>query len=938
MEDARIGAPKLVESKLMFPPHRRSHLKSDTYRTLVRILSPFCGSDDVSLATEFDPQQLRHAYTSHLKQSTIESSGQPVDEDFVRPEIGDSAMEKVTVVEDGMGMDSLEDGCFHESEVKMNVIKDVSIVERSDNGSAERELQGASSQENHCVHEESHRDKLEAANMVEGNKVLIDDNSSNKTRSLDQTNCGNDQISPKKFTEEIVEHQQVMAEQDAVNRVQNLSMTIFSSEGDNIGEASKHKDNQENILPIVDKAMYQLTETQPKESKPEGIVCEPYLEMEKSHVSSFEVMEVEDGEQCSEKVCGVDLSCLDKEMPFWANELSKNSEDWAVSMDVDTSEVGHKIVSEDIQMEKCLIENEDIEEGEICGDSTHEISEDPAVLDEKHSSIQANGEAKKPDSLFSDIVENATHENKEESKQKKSNLDACKHGSMDSVKMVTTIIEDQNDFMLEEAGYTVKDSRPNRDANSFTARISNQVPRGQVPSECATGRKEIASTEKETGACNKKKRGSCTEGRKERKKIQKRKKRAEKNRKLGVKRLKLLPVTVPKPVVYCRHYIKGRCHEGDKCKFSHDTTPATKSVVRYWFFTNPCSYFARHSCMKGDDCPFDHQLFKYPCSNFVSKGSCPRGDTCMFSHKILPQEQSNMQNLKTQSKPPVIPDSFDSQRKSNISGGTKQKPVTVTVPSYAGASCNRTPQGESLLKKTTGPLPTGISFLSFGKSPDHSSQVKNDDVERRNSLTQSGLCSVENSSEISRKIQPQRAPEGISILSFGRTSLKSNSENLATPSSYNAATITSGNQTPSSSKTGHDPSELAKKVQTTTSKPMNFFSPMKESMYVKPEGLSTIFSRLPGTSMTTGQYSDSSASSMNKGTPNSAQKALLSTLAFAAKYESMNKGKSSASAGSNAGNKEDRNEKISGSLKNDQAKASKLLDFLLGVGSKSNLK
>lgn len=44
-------------------------------------------------------------------------------------------------------------------------------------------------------------------------------------------------------------------------------------------------------------------------------------------------------------------------------------------------------------------------------------------------------------------------------------------------------------------------------------------------------------------------------------KIQKRKKRAEKNRKDGVKRLKLHTVTVPKPVVYCRHYVKGRCHE-----------------------------------------------------------------------------------------------------------------------------------------------------------------------------------------------------------------------------------------------------------------------------------------------------------------------------------------------------------------------------------------
>lgn len=54
-----MEAPKLVKSKLLFPPHCQSHLKSETYRTLVRILSPFCKNADVSLATEFDPQQLR---------------------------------------------------------------------------------------------------------------------------------------------------------------------------------------------------------------------------------------------------------------------------------------------------------------------------------------------------------------------------------------------------------------------------------------------------------------------------------------------------------------------------------------------------------------------------------------------------------------------------------------------------------------------------------------------------------------------------------------------------------------------------------------------------------------------------------------------------------------------------------------------------------------
>lgn len=59
MEDAHFEAPILVESEFFFPPHRRSHLRSETYRTLVRILSPFCDNTNVSLATEFDPRELR---------------------------------------------------------------------------------------------------------------------------------------------------------------------------------------------------------------------------------------------------------------------------------------------------------------------------------------------------------------------------------------------------------------------------------------------------------------------------------------------------------------------------------------------------------------------------------------------------------------------------------------------------------------------------------------------------------------------------------------------------------------------------------------------------------------------------------------------------------------------------------------------------------------
>lgn len=84
--------------------------------------------------------------------------------------------------------------------------------------------------------------------------------------------------------------------------------------------------------------------------------------------------------------------------------------------------------------------------------------------------------------------------------------------------------------------------------------------------------------------------------------------------------------------------LKGPCHEGgDRCKFSHDATPETKSL--------PCCHFATHSCMKGDDCHYRHDLSKYPCNNFMTKGFCHRGDSCLFSQKGTPQAASDIIDL-----------------------------------------------------------------------------------------------------------------------------------------------------------------------------------------------------------------------------------------------------------------------------------------------------
>eukprot|EP01018_Ginkgo_biloba_P004015 Gb_19975 [translate_table: standard] len=123
------------------------------------------------------------------------------------------------------------------------------------------------------------------------------------------------------------------------------------------------------------------------------------------------------------------------------------------------------------------------------------------------------------------------------------------------------------------------------------------------------------------------KRGPLTAERKEKRKITKKKKRAMKNKQLGVKRLKLAPVTQSKPVVFCKFYMKGRCAQGKLCPFSHDTIPITKSEI--------CKYHVNKCCLKGEECPFSHDLSGFPCKFYHTKGYCLDGDVCRFSHAPL---------------------------------------------------------------------------------------------------------------------------------------------------------------------------------------------------------------------------------------------------------------------------------------------------------------
>ncbi|OEL16795.1 Zinc finger CCCH domain-containing protein 7 [Dichanthelium oligosanthes] len=206
----------------------------------------------------------------------------------------------------------------------------------------------------------------------------------------------------------------------------------------------------------------------------------------------------------------------------------------------------------------------------------------------------------------------------------------------------------------------------------------------------------------------KKRKRPLTEERKAKKKKNSRMKRAQKRIADGVKRPKLEPVIKPKKP--CRFYDHGKCQQGNKCKFSHDFTPSTKSM--------PCKHFACGSCLKGDDCPYDHELSKYECHNYKNNGMCIRGDRCKFSHVMRTTEGTPTQGAKTS-------DASLAYEKTNLREHTSSQ-KTSTVRNVEPVSSAPTKQQCSILKNLAGfsinsqnvsnRIPKGVQFLPIGKS------------------------------------------------------------------------------------------------------------------------------------------------------------------------------------------------------------------------------
>ncbi|CAN8248365.1 unnamed protein product [Cochlearia groenlandica] len=250
-----------------------------------------------------------------------------------------------------------------------------------------------------------------------------------------------------------------------------------------------------------------------------------------------------------------------------------------------------------------------------------------------------------------------------------------------------------------------------------------------------------------------KKRSARSKAAKDRKRANFRKKRAQERIALGVKKLKLKTVAPkPKPIKYCRHYRKGRCHEGEKCKFSHDFTPETKSL--------PCCHFATQSCMKGDDCPYDHDLSKYPCKNFIANGFCYRGDNCLFSHKVNTINPNSLGTPQSSSDAPSM----------NVTAASSTNIVA------ASQNSNKQTVREAIAK-IPGIQARVSSSVAFFKPPSQHNQRNSSDA---------------SPSKISERPQipppfkkPSVAPKGISFLSLDRISQEKDTAKLSPASKQN---------------------------------------------------------------------------------------------------------------------------------------------------------
>lgn len=336
---------------------------------------------------------------------------------------------------------------------------------------------------------------------------------------------------------------------------------------------------------------------------------------------------------------------------------------------------------------------------------------------------------------------------------------------------------------------------------------------------------------------------------------------------------------------------------------------------------------------------------------------------------------------KPELKPVTLLDNSKSKDKLN-NDGASQKNFNAPCYSTKIDSRNNEQKVKETVLKQSGLVSTKTSFLSVENSPlVDSSELrqgnlngyKNASGKAGNLIHQSASVSVQNSNEILNKTPPVVAPKGINFLSFGKapsdasSSRKSASLPLSTDSGVkvsldysnlqnhgsltsNSNMVLNGGRPPASpkginslsfGKASIDDSGGKEKISLPCSWDNGTDGSVQENQLVldKPQisNANSSAERPTSSPVSSSQFSGNLASRIYKDTPLSAQKALLSTLAFAAKYDSGVKLKQSI--GTTAVNtnvdKETMNTGNVGCSQNDSTKTSKILEFLSKMGCKT---
>ncbi|CAI9764271.1 unnamed protein product [Fraxinus pennsylvanica] len=763
-----LGTLKSPKNILYTPPAPRRPLRSRTYCSLIQILSHCQNNLQHSPSPQLVPQAQTLGYNGAVEFGQVTEHNELTKHEemkfknmLVQQEPVDDK-NKESIDSQGGGLSSEQ--------------KDVQDLVHTN---VATEVDGQVAQANTIVHKDSVIDKAHAS-----------DCSIKSVHELENVNCILEQVALANsniYKDSVVDKAQTSY--CAIKSVDELESVNCVPEQLQVALANNtiHRDSVIDKTQTSDCTINTVDEL-------ENVNCVPEFHMEDIGHS----IEPESNKGvCTVEVFEAINSCFGIDTASESSKLGETFEEKGSSLNRRMSkEVEDQLLLKEIEFEKlisnsgstdfsnCVTANEEIEEGEISGeagvynDLMDELFEDSMLLEERTKEEgQISGVDKEMftwDDEDRGFISGAFDSMDDDNDPREVDIVRKKQDSLYQIVVQNSAMDTQS---IDPTGASLE----NPSAHGEILEENNVEKQVSVPNEKAASRDK-----------KKKKKGPLTKERRDKKKKKDRIKRAEKNRKLGVKRLKLLPVLKTKTITYCRHYLKGRCLEGEKCKFSHDTIPLTKS--------KPCCHFARHSCMKGDDCPFDHQLSKYPCNNYTSQGFCSRGSDCLFSHKLLAESCSPASNV---SKPEMKSQQLMMPTKGSFTASSLTK-LEVKTPSLltnskpdkhfnihgtslqngnAKFSSAMDSPGKSVEQRVSNPMqgaaaqaPKGVNVLFHAKSLlGDSSKHKQAGLSLKVDVGNNVVCdtmfkvsgNIQKPNEIVKTVCP-RKPVGINFLSFGK--------------------------------------------------------------------------------------------------------------------------------------------------------------------------